>query len=114
MTVNSYNALENYVLNTLKNDQSIEGVDSWLESAKAGDVSEVTEVVKTTISKDKDGKETETKTTYYAVMVYEGEGDQAWLYTALMGATNEALTEWYEANGLDLTYNEKAYKYINI
>lgn len=114
VTVNSYNALENYVLNTLKDDQSIEGVDSWLESAKAGDVSEVTEVVKTTISKDKDGKDTETKTTYYAVMVYEGEGDQAWLYTALMGATNEALTEWYEANGLDLTYNEKAYKYINI
>ena len=113
VTVNTYNAVENYVLNTLKDDQSIEGVDSWLENAKPGDVSEVTEVVKTTVS-TKDGKTEETKTTYYAVMVYEGEGDQAWFYNALMGATSDALTEWYEANGLELTYNEKAYKYINI
>lgn len=114
ITVNTYNAQENYVAGTLEEQQKIDGVDKWLKDAKAGDLSAVTEVVKTTTSKDKDGKETETKTTYYAVMLYEGDGDEVWFYNALNGATSEELADWYEENGLKLEYNEKVYKYINI
>lgn len=113
ITVSSYDAVENYVPGTVKKNQSIEGVDSWLETAKAGDVSAVTEVVKTTTT-TKDGETQETKTTYYAVMVYEGQGYEAWFYNALVGATTVAVNDWYDENGLELTYNEKAYKYIDM
>ena len=114
ITVNTYNAQENYVVDTLKDQQKIDTMDEWLKKAKEGDLSPVTEVTKTTVSTDEDGKSKETKTTYYAVMVYEGKGDLAWFYNALVGATSVEIEDWYEENGLELTYNDKAYKYINI
>ena len=117
ITVSDYKVAENYVPGTLKK-QNISVADEWLEKAKPGENSGVIEVVKTTTS-TKDGK-TETKeTTYYAVLVYDQEGYESWFYDAMVGATNEAVNDWYEENRLDKTtpdwsYNEKVYRYINI
>ena len=100
ISVYDYSVAENYVPGTLK-DQKTEGADEWLEKAAKGSMSDVVELVKTT-STTKDGKTTETKTTYYAVLLYENATDyEAWYYTALTGAVSEDLTEWMDENKLD-------------
>jgi hypothetical protein len=111
MTPFAYDGAEDYLLGDLK-DQKVDGADKWLETAKAGDCSGVIELTYST-STTVDGKPKDDVKTYYAVLVYDGEGYEAWYCDALAGATSLAVTDWYEENGLELTYNEKAYRFIN-
>ncbi len=106
----AYDGVEDYLPGDLE-DQQLTGADKWLETAKPGDCSGVIEVVH---SKPASGTTKELKTTYYAVLVYDQDGDEAWYCDALEGATGEAVSDWFEENGLELTFNEKAYKYINV
>lgn len=91
----------------------IEGVDEWLEKALPGHCSGVHEVTRVSI-KLYDPRGIETRTVYYAVMIYDGEGYEYWYQKALKGATATAMEEWIEQNALDLTYDEQAYAYIEI
>ena len=100
ITPYDYAATENYVIGTLEG-QKVTGADEWLKKASKGDCSEIVELVKTT-STTTDGKTTENKTTYYAVLLYENAEDyEAWYYTALSGAVSEALSDWMDENLLD-------------
>ena len=105
----AYDGAEDYMPGDLQ-DQKVDGADKWLETAKPGDCSGIIELVYT---KPASGTTKETKTTYYSVLVYDKDGYAAWYCDALVGATSDAVSEWYEENGLELTYSEKAYKYIN-
>ena len=107
----AYNAAEDYMPGDLQ-DQKVDGADKWLETAKPGDCSGVTELIYTTTTTNSDSTTKETKTTYYSVLVYDQDGFEAWYCDALTGATDTAVADWYEENGLDLTFSEKAYKFI--
>ena len=109
----AYDAAEDYLLGDLQ-DQKVDKADEWLETAKPGDCSGIVELVYTTTTTTSDKKTEEKKTTYYSILVYDGDSYEAWYCDALVGATSEAVADWYEANGLTVTYNDKAYKYINI
>ena len=115
VSVYAYDSVEDYLLGDLE-DQNIDTADKWLKEAKPGDCSGVIEVVRTTTtsSSSSSSSTTEKKTTYYAVLVYDQEGYEAWFCDALAGATSEAVGDWYEENDLDLTYNGKAYVFINV
>ena len=108
----AYDAAEDYLPGDLQ-DQKVDGADKWLETAKPGECSGIVELVYTTTTTT-NNKTEEKKTTYYSILVYDGESYEAWYCDALVGATSEAVADWYEANGLTVTYNDKAYKYINI
>ncbi len=107
----AYDAAEDYLQGDLE-DQKVTGADKWLKDAKAGDCSGVIELVYST-TKTVDGKPKDDKKTYYSILVYDGEGYEAWYCDALNGATGEAVSDWYEENALKPEYNEKAYRFIN-
>ena len=109
----AYDAAEDYLPGDLQ-DQKVDGADKWLETAKPGECSGIKELVYTTTSTTSDNKTEEKKTTYYSILVYDKDGYEAWYCDALVGATSDAVADWYEENGLELTYSDKAYKYINI
>ena len=112
ISVYDYAALEDYLIDDLKSKYT--GADEWLKTAKAGDCSGVVELTYTTTKTNSAGKAEDTPTTYYGVMVYDGDSYEYWYTQALVGATSDAIADWYEANGLDLNFNSSAYKYINI
>ncbi len=89
----------------------IEGVDEWLEKALPGHCSGVLEVTRVSTNLF-DPRKIETRTVYYAVMIYDGEGYEYWYQKALEGATAAVMEEWIGQNALDLTYDEQAYAYI--
>lgn len=105
----AYDAVEDYMVGDLE-DQNFKGADEWLRTAKPGDHTEVIELTYST-SETIDGKPKDPKT-YYAVLVYDGDGYEAWYCDALDGAIGESVSDWYEENGLDLTFNAAPYKYI--
>lgn len=109
----AYDAAEDYLPGDLQ-DQKVDGADKWLETAKPGECSGIVELVYTTTTTTSDKKTEEKKTTYYSILVYDKDGYEAWYCDALVGATSDAVADWYEENGLELTYSDKAYKYINI
>ena len=109
----AYDAAEDYLPGDLQ-DQKVDGADEWLETAKPGECSGIVELVYTTTTTTSDKKTEEKKTTYYSVLVYDKDGYEAWYCDALVGATSEAVADWYEANELKVTYSTKAYKFINI
>ena len=108
----AYDAAEDYLPGDLQ-DQKVDGADKWLETAKPGECSGIVELVYTTTTTT-NNKTEEKKTTYYSILVYDKDGYEAWYCDALVGATSEAVADWYEANELKLTYSTKAYKFINI
>ena len=107
----AYDAAEDYLPGDLE-DQKVVGADKWLETAKPGDHTEVIELTYTT-SKTVDGKPKDEVKTYYSVLVYDQDGFAAWYCDALAGATDNAVVDWYEENGLEMTFNEKAYTFVN-
>ncbi len=109
VTPYAYDGVEDYMPGDLQ-DQNLDGADKWLETAKPGTCSGIIELVHT---KPASGTVKESKTTYYSVLVYDQDGYAAWYCDALTGATSDAVSDWYEENALELTFSEKAYKYIN-
>ena len=107
----AYDDAEDYLVGTLE-DEKVIGVDKWLREVKDPGHSDVIEVTYTT-STTVDGKPKENKKTYYAVLVYDQDGYAAWYNTALEGAIDNAIADWYDENGLELTFNEKAYRFID-
>ena len=107
----AYDAAEDYLPGDLQ-DQKVDGADKWLETAKPGDHSEVIELTYTT-TKTENNTTKEEKKTYYSILVYDKDGYTAWYNDALAGATDNAVVDWYDENALDLTFNEKAYRFIN-
>ena len=110
----AYDAVEDYLVGDLEG-QDVTGADKWLREAKPGDHSDVIELVYTTKSTSSSSSSSTTlkPTTYYSILVYDQDGYQAWYCDALSGATDNAVADWYEENALELTFNEKAYKFIN-
>ena len=105
----AYDGVEDYLVGDLE-DQNVQGADKWLRDAKAGTCSGVTELTYAT-STTVDGKPKDPKT-YYSVLVYDQDGYEAWYSDALTGATVDAMDDWFEENGLELTFDEASYKYI--
>ena len=66
-----------------------------------------------TTTKTENNTTKEEKKTYYSILVYDKDGYTAWYNDALAGATDNAVVDWYDENALDLTFNEKAYRFIN-
>lgn len=95
----------------------IEGIYHWLKNAKPGDCSGVVEmtmvhdVVDPTSSIS--GATRTERTPVYAILVYDGEGQEYWYTQALNGATEQINADWYEQNRLVLIYNREAYELID-
>ena len=106
----NYGAYENYKVGDLK-DQNVTGIDEWLEKAEKGNVSDVLEITQknTTTSSSSTNKET----TYYGVMVFDGDGYEYWFQQAMVGAADEQVTKWYEDNTLELTFKQGVYALFN-
>ena len=115
LSIYAYDAVEDYLPGDLK-DQKVEGADKWLETAKAGTNSGVIELTVTTTSSSSSSSSSNTSktTTYYSVLVYDKDGYECWFNDALAGATGVAVQEWFEENSLELDFNEKTYKYIDM
>ena len=113
LSIYAYDAVEDYMPGDLE-DQKVTGADKWLETAKPGDCSGVIELTLTKETTNADKTTKQEKIPYYSVLVFDKDGYEAWFNDALAGAMSEAVKEWYEENGLELTYNAKAYKYIDM
>ncbi len=114
LSIYAYDAVEDYLPGDLE-DQKVDGADKWLETAKPGANSGVIELtVATNSSSTSSSASTENKTTYYAVLVYDQDGYEAWFNDALTGAVAEEVKEWFEENTLKLEYNKKTYKFIDM
>ena len=95
----------------------IKGIYQWLENAKPGDCSGVVEMtmvhdVVDPTSSILGATKTE-RTPVYAILVYDGEGQEYWYAKALDGATKQGKVDWYEQNRLVPVYNRKAYELID-
>ena len=95
----------------------IKGIYQWLENAKPGDCSGVVEMtmvhdVVDPTSSILGATKTE-RTPVYAILVYDGEGQEYWYAKALNGATKQGKVDWYEQNRLVPVYNRKAYELID-
>ena len=110
MSPYAYDGVEDYMVGDLE-DQNVDGADKWLRDAKPGDCSGVIELTYST-STTSDGKPKDPKT-YYSVLVYDQDGYEAWYCDALVGATGEAVEDWFEENGLDIEFDTRAYRFIN-
>lgn len=114
LSVYAYDAVEDYLPGDLK-DQKVEGADKWLETAKAGTNSGVIELTVTTSSSTSSSTSSTNSTkTYYSVLVYDKDGYEYWFCDALEGAIGVAVKEWFDENSLELDFNEKTYKFIDM
>lgn len=110
----AYDAVEDYMVGDLET-QGVSGADKWLrEDAKPGDHTEIVELtyIKPSSSSSSGSSSTIKPVTYYSILAYDQDGYSVWYNDALAGATDDAVVDWYEENGLDLTFNEKAYNFI--
>ena len=98
--------------------QKVEVMDvyQWLENAKPGDCTGVLETEMTYKSVDPWSSSlggTDKRDPVYAILVYDGEGQEYWYAKALNGATKQGKVDWYEQNRLVPVYNRKAYELID-
>ena len=94
----------------------IKGIYQWLENAKPGDCTGVLETEMTYKSVDPWSSSlggTDMRTPVYAILVYDGEGQEYWYAKALDGATKQGKVDWYEQNRLVPVYNREAYELID-
>lgn len=90
-------------------------LNEWIddEVRVSGDLTD--EVIEITVtSTDSQGKKTETK--YYAVLFFENQNSSAWYIDALLGAVQQNIDDWYEAELAKklITYNFKAINKIDL